>query len=142
MAGNRPHLDWSPDNLWIAYPRRVDSNGSGRWQIYKVEVDSGAETCLTSVDCDHLFPQWAPEMDQNGKWWIVYQRGPVGGSGQIYKIAADGSGEEVQLTHEYPSILTHSRLPQWSPDGRWIAYQKREYGGVGRWQIYKMRATR
>lgn len=47
--------------------------------------------------------------------WIVWASNREDGRHEIYLAKADGSGVR-RLTH------SGARLPQWSPDGRWISY--------------------
>jgi TolB protein len=56
--------------------------------------------------------------------------------GAIFTINPDGSGER-QVTHPKRGVLTWQQ--DWSPDGRWIAYQRE--GGPGPFDdIFKIRA--
>jgi TolB protein len=57
--------------------------------------------------------------------------------GAIFTINPDGSGER-QVTHPKRGVLTWQQ--DWSPDGRWIAYQRE--GGPGPFDdIFKIRAN-
>ena len=99
---------WSPDGRRVAF-----TNGhSGFDQIGIVEVATGKVTPLTYAPYDHGDMAWSPDGAS-----IVYIRGN-GMSRDVMLAAADGSGSHKVLA----SSKAIRRSPQFSPDGRTIAY--------------------
>lgn len=95
---------WSPDGKTIAFTR-PDHKGGGN--IFVIPAEGGAEKALTTgtgISDD-------PDYSADGKW--IYFNSDRGGSMQIWRMRADGSGAE-QVTHdEYGNWTPHP-----SPDGQ------------------------
>lgn len=85
-------------------------NGSKVYNLYKVDVNTGAETALTSNTSGHVDgPEYAPD----GKY-IYYNANPTG-TMQIWRMKPDGSAKEQLTFDEY-----HNWFPHISPDGKWM----------------------
>ena len=136
---------WSPDGKSIAYAvtRDVtngDNGGSLRDRIDIVDVETGEVRTLTHrLGTDGIGIAWSPDSQQ-----IAYNGLPDGspapslgdGSGStdsfypqqdVFVINADGSNDR-NITN---SPESESNVPQWSPDGRSVAYLNyREGPGV------------
>lgn len=101
---------WSPDGTRVA----VTSGASGFSQIAVVDVASGELTPVTYAHREHDGPAWSPD----GRTLVFTVSDGLGMSTQVATAPADGSAE--------PRILTSGRgvraAPQYSPDGREIAY--------------------
>ena len=99
---------WSPDGQRVAF-----TNGhSGFDQIGVVELASGKVTPLTYAPFDHGDVAWSPDGSA-----IAYIRAN-GMSRDLMLAAADGTGTHKVLA----SSKAIRRSPQFSPDGRTIAY--------------------
>jgi serine/threonine-protein kinase len=88
--------------------------------IWIYDLERGARTRLT-LEGNNRFPIWSPD----GKW-IVFGS-TRGGILNMYKKAADGSGETIRLTRSENTQIPYS----WSPDGKWLAYTETASGSLG-----------
>ena len=73
------------------------------------------------------------DVTDDGKW-LVFESNRDGRS-HIYKMPA-GGGELLQLTRDSAEDFA----PKWSPDGRWIAFHRREPSKDGLRDVYVMNA--
>jgi len=96
------------------------SNRDGNYEIYVLDMASGAISQLTRTDAPvaNRFPAWSPD----GKR-IVYVSNSSGND-DLYVIPAAG-GQPVQLTSDPGS----DRNPAWSPDGKTIASSRENVDG-------------
>ncbi len=91
----------------------------GQSAVFTVPTTGGAPKLITK-NTPSYFHGWSPD----GKWLVFAggRKDPPGSTGtdkyDIYKIAADGSGEEIRLT----SAKGRSDGPEFTPDGRWIYF--------------------
>ena len=102
--GDVVYLDWSPDGSQIAYG--IMSNGSWEYELWVVEVKSGATTRLVDEieGGDFSLFDWSPDSRQ-----IVY----TASEDELWIVSADGSQD---------TKLTPGSFPFWSPDGDFISY--------------------
>lgn len=124
---------WSPDGSTVAFSRRVaDTN-----DLATIPAGGGAITTVTTSPLDDDEEAvWSPD----GRWlaFARYPRAQDGDDGpfaDIWKAAADGSGE-VRLTHDQNDLSGYN-LPRWSPDGSRIAYS---YGHDSGGSVFVMNA--
>ncbi len=135
---------WSPDGKQIAFVTRDEPKDKAEREkrkkekfdtivvdsdylyshLWKINVETKEKKRLTEGDFSVSNPQWSPD----GRW-IAYVRSPSGAqestftdisenrNTDIYIISADGGAMRRLTTN--PAADTN---PQWSPDGRWIAY--------------------
>ncbi len=101
---------WAPNGKEVVIVAK--RNGSKVFNLYKVNVDNGAETALTNNTEGHVD---GPEYSPDGKY-IYYNANPTG-TMQIWRMKPDGTGRE-QLTYDE----RHNWFPHISPDGKWIVY--------------------
>lgn len=110
-------LSWSPDSSWIAFSR-----DSGRTlSLWAVNTTSGKLRRLTECEsCADISPDWAP-----GGKVIVFIRAVQEGS-SLYTVRADGTHLTKVTNHaaspERSPGKPAAANPQWSPDGRKIAF--------------------
>jgi eukaryotic-like serine/threonine-protein kinase len=108
---------WSPDGMRIAFT----SNRTGVYDLYlKPSNGSGAEERL--VASPHLkIPQ---DWSRDGRWLLYYEVHPT--------TARDLWALDMTATDRPPRVVANTPaqevLAQFSPDGRWVAYQTNESG--------------
>jgi serine/threonine-protein kinase len=98
----------SPDGRFLAVGIRLDGN-TDIW-VYDLERD--VPTRLTFDEADDDIPVWSPDGQ-----FIVFSSERTGGTSNIFRKAADGSGDLEQLTDSERAVQAWS----WSPDGRRMA---------------------
>ena len=92
---------WSADSGRLAF----SSDRDGNWEIYTVEVSSGAVTRLTNHPSADLGPDWSR---MSGR--IAFQSNRIGPNTEIFSMAADGS--DVRRLTVNPN---GDASPSWSP---------------------------
>jgi len=100
-------FDVSNDGRWAVF----DSDRGGAQQIYRMSLPGGEVQQLTSGDEPCLAP--AASFDGRELTFHCFQNGVR----QVFAMSAEG-GSPVQVTTE----KTHSRIGDWSPNGRSIVY--------------------
>ncbi len=98
---------WSPDGRWLVYV----GERNDEFDIYKISVNGGEETRLTTTKGLDDGPEYTPD----GQW--IYFNSVRSGSMQIWRMHPDGSGPE-QITNDG----FHNWFPHISPDGKWIVF--------------------
>ncbi|WP_419838656.1 cell wall-binding repeat-containing protein [Candidatus Poriferisodalis sp.] len=116
---------WSPDGSKIAFDR-----SSGKWvkgdpvsHIFVVDADGSNLVQLTSGEFGDRSPSWSPD----GKR-IAFARQDLNNREGIYEQYDDVFIAVVDADGSKLKTLTEGGLsdgyPAWSPDGRWIAYDR------------------
>jgi Tol biopolymer transport system component len=108
---------WSPDGLTIVF----SSNRKGRYDLYRKASDgSGAEELLYSDGLDKDPTSWSPD----GKFLLYSATGDPKTGIDIWVLPLAAGAKP------YPLLQTpfNESNAQFSPDGRWIAYQSDESG--------------
>jgi Tol biopolymer transport system component len=135
--------DWSPDGKWIAFQMRTAE--SQRHQIARLPVDCQAGGCIPQpltlqVRANQLQPNWSPD----GQWIAFAGDLDESFNTDLYRVpvacfeACAGGVEQVF------GGLTLDLYPQWSPDGRHLAfnYTMRSRMRVGVIDLVNRGATR
>lgn len=114
------YFSWSPDRTWIAFA----TDRHGKWEIYKVNVNTKKEVRLTKNKFIDRKPRWSPKGDKiafqsdrrNGDWdiWIM----DIGGKNlQNLTNGVVGNGYDGEAV--------------WSPDGKYVAHHGNHVGWGG-----------
>ncbi|MDQ6877508.1 MAG: DPP IV N-terminal domain-containing protein [Candidatus Dormibacteraeota bacterium] len=98
---------WSPDGRLLVYT----GQRSGEFHIYRIPVEGGEETQLTSG----LSMDDGPEYTPDGRY--IYFNSTRSGTMQIWRMQPDGSRQEQLTDDDYNNWFPHV-----SPDGRAIVY--------------------
>ena len=108
---------WSPDGTRIAY---VTLDANSLQHIFVMDADGSNVTQLTTGNGYDNAPAWSPDGSQ-----IAFQRGSDASQldytthdEDIWVVPSDGSGKARRLIDEADSQMQ----PDWSPDGRWLAF--------------------
>jgi len=107
---------WSPDGSTIAYTSSLASQAR-RLQIKAVAAGTRPRRLLTWPRHLHL-SSWS----RDGRWLLGYDFSPGQGK-DVWAIAADGS-DSIPVAAGPASEAE----PDFSPDGRWVAYESDESG--------------
>jgi len=121
---------WSPDGWWLVYDGEqglmlTDPTGeSRRWQQVSYRVRD-------------MSPDWSAEPRED-PWsapiaYMVYHNDHW----EIYTILPNGQGRTRLTASPMFEAPQNSVAPEWSPDGRWIAFLTDRRG---RWEIWVMRS--
>jgi TolB protein len=106
------------------------SQGNNQSTIYTLPTAGGVPKRITPLTPSYMHG-WTPDAK-----WLVYTggrkaKGATSDEYDIYKIAADGSGKEINLTNS--SGLDDG--PEVSPDGRWIYFNSTRSGQMQIWRM-------
>ena len=102
---------WSPDGKTIAYVVSSGSDHNPTANIYLIPAAGGDPTNLTPGATHANDPDWSP-----GGRRIAFSL-----NGDLAVMKANGSNEHL-ITH--PASGVSDAEPAWSPDGRWIVYER------------------
>ena len=120
---------WSPDGRWIGYTG-YHEDSPANFDVFKQNVASGKVINLTNSPKNHdSRPSWSPD---GKKLAFSSTRDGLETADRekfIYIMDVDGKNE-IQLTDDYPA---RDSYPQWSPDGKKIAFLS--YGRTGPYRI-------
>jgi Tol biopolymer transport system component len=110
----------SPDGGRIA--AEIAEDGS---QIWLYDVGRETLTRLTFQGSDNELPLWSPDDKR-----VTYYSNQGGGSLNLFRQMADGSGSPERLTTS--STSSHAAM-SWSPDERFLAYTDNDAGARDLW---------
>jgi Tol biopolymer transport system component len=115
-----PHQDneaaWSPDGRRIAFTSR---RARGDQDIYMVNADGTGLRRLTSDPDDEYDAAWSPD----GRRIAFTRESEESWGGSLWTMSVDGSGQSA-LTLVALTLDDFYGEPDWSPDGKWIAYAR------------------
>ncbi len=115
--GNNAAPQWSPDGQWVVFM----SDRTGNWDLYRKRADfSGRSEHLLAKDHRQSPVGFSPD----GQLLLFIDEHPTN-LNDIWVLPLDGDQEP------WPFLETplYDTLPDLSPDGRWLAYQQRDYLG-------------
>jgi Tol biopolymer transport system component len=124
--GGKP--TWSPDSRQLIVARWLSKPDGGiRCENWRFDVDGSGAAKLPIPETDAV-EGWSPD----GRWLVTVseRRPPHGRGNQLYLMRPDGT--EQRLLTEGIGLNVH---PQFSPDGRRIAYTHQDYGGNSIWVV-------
>ena len=130
-AAGDAHPVWSPDGMRIAF----SSNRTGAYDLYlKPSNGSGAEErVVASPNTDRMLQAWSAD----GRWLLYYELNrTLRDLWALDMTATDrpstSSGRPEPVEGRTPRVVVNTPaqevLAQFSPDGRWVAYQSNESG--------------
>ena len=127
--------DRSPDGRTIVY-EGDPASGQGDSEIFTVSIRGGSSHQLTRNRTEDQDPAWSPD----GTHIALCHSTSEGLPSRIFVMRRDGSHLR-RLTSSRgngPEAHTSDCEPQWSPNGRWIAFASAR---AGRSAIYKVPAS-
>jgi len=107
----------SPDGTKVAF-HAGKANDFSTWEIYVLDLTTGAETRLTSNNILDGHPDWSPD---GGKLvFASFQdlQGNPAGTADLFVVNVDGSGLTRLTTSPW-----EDNDPEWSPDGTKIVFK-------------------
>ena len=121
VRNNNDHV-LSFDGAWLGISGQT--TGDGQSAVYTVPAAGGTPKRVTRL-APSYFHGWSPD----GRH-LVYTGGR-NGEFDIYRIAADGQGEETNLTR-HPGL---DDGPEYTPDGRYIYFNSTRSGTMQIWRM-------
>jgi tricorn protease len=100
---------WSPDGKWIAFV----SDRTGRQEVWIADELGHGLKKLSDADCDKPSIAWAP--DSKSLLWS-------GSDHKLRHVEIATGKTDVVATSDVAAVGS----PQFSPDGKWISYSKRD----------------
>jgi Tol biopolymer transport system component/predicted Ser/Thr protein kinase len=116
---------WTPDGKNIFF-NSWNSNAPG---VYVVRSDGTSEPRRLATG------NFSPTSTSPDSKWLTGMQ-PASGTGVgLFKFPIQGDAEHIRLGAAQPVLVTPSItiMPQFSPDGRWLAYSSSEPGREGLW---------
>ncbi|CAN5258138.1 hypothetical protein BH18ACT10_BH18ACT10_00320 [soil metagenome] len=124
----------SPDGEKIAFFSNRDPAAEGNHDIYVMDADGSDQTSVTEGSARDLFPAWSPDGARLAFSSAQFGGEPGTADAEIFVVNADRTGDRMQLTDNAATDF----LPDWSPDGRRIAFVSHRDGNS---EVYVMRAN-
>ncbi len=111
---------FSPDGQRIVFA----SNRSGNWDLWIVSLDGTGLVRLTDDPTHEIAPAWSPD----GKQVAYTAWGRRSGQWEIWTV--DVSRPSVRR------FLTYGMFPDWSADGRFLAFQRARQRGTRHFSVW------
>ena len=113
---------WTPDGRRVIY----SGNADGKWGLYAVPADASARPAQLFATEFRAVPR---SVTPDGKTLIYSEPGPDKRQ-RLMMAALPLSGATAQPQPLHPEAAAAETDAQISPDGRWIAYESTESGGI------------
>lgn len=114
------YFSWSPDRNWIAFA----TDRHGKWEIYKVNVNTKQEVRLTNNQFNDKKPRWSPKGNK-----IAFQSDRRNGDWDIWIMDVNGTNQENLTNGAVGDGYDGEAV--WSPDGDYIAHMGNHIGWGG-----------
>ena len=108
--------EWSPDGKNLLFV----SDRSGGPQIFRMKADGTEPVRITYIGAYNQSPSWSPTNE-----WIAYA-GRESGTFDLLLTRPEGGGDVIKLTD---GMGGRNEYPEFSPDGRHIAYSSTRGSG-------------
>ena len=114
----------APGAAWLGFT----SNRTGNYDLYLVHTDGSCLQPLTTDPAADLFPAWTPAGG------VGFSSTRASGAGvYVHDLA---TGQETGI----PVVGAVATAPDWSPDGRWLAFEAKAQG-ASRTDVYTVLAS-